>query len=77
MSLLLRIPLTPSMNWEARKNYRTLRITAVTLPRISQSFPSMGAKLSLAGSSQIWPFLRENVLTVASPSIMAANIGES
>jgi hypothetical protein len=34
----------------------------------------MGAKLSFAGSSQIWPFLRENVLTVASPSIMAATI---
>ncbi len=54
--------------------YFTLRITAVTLPRISQLFPSMGAKLSWAGSSQIWPFLRENVLTVASPSIMAATI---
>jgi hypothetical protein len=58
----------------AKKNYRTLRITAVTLPRISQLFPSIGAKLSFAGSSQIWPFLRENVLTVASPSIMAATI---
>ena len=56
------------------KSYLTLRITAVTLPRISQLFPSMGAKLSLAGRSQIWPFLREKVLTVASPSIMAATI---
>jgi hypothetical protein len=34
----------------------------------------MGAKLLLAGSSQIWPFLRENVLAVASPSIMAGTI---
>jgi hypothetical protein len=34
----------------------------------------MGAKSELAGSSQMWPFLREKVLTVASPSIIAATI---
>ena len=58
----------------ARPRPQTRRRTAVTLPRICALLPSIGSNASLWGSSQTWPPLRWNVLTVASPSISAATI---
>ena len=46
----------------------------MTLPRIVAWVPSIGSYAALCGSSQTWPSLRWKVLTVASPSIMAATI---
>ena len=46
----------------------------MTLPRMVAWVPSIGSYAGLCGSSQTWPSLRWNVLTVASPSISAATI---
>ncbi len=44
------------------------------MPRISAASPRIGVKAGLCGMSQMWPSRWANVLTVASPSIIAATI---
>jgi hypothetical protein len=63
----------PGLRGRAALTY-TLRSTAVTMPRMLAWVPSMGSYDGLWGSSQTWPSLRWNVLTVASPSMSAATM---
>ena len=51
-----------------------LRMTVTTLPSTAASLPGMGSKAGLWGISQTWPPVRLKVLTVASPSIIAATM---
>ena len=65
---------TDSTKPTASQRRQILRITVTTLPSMAASLPGMGSKAGLCGISQIWPPVRLNVLTVASPSIIAATM---
>ena len=51
-----------------------LRTTATTLPRSWAPSPSMGWYSGFSGMSQIWPFFRRRVFTVASSSKSATTM---
>src|ERR1700689_5952984 len=64
--------LAGDLRWWLGPVGHTRRKTATTRPSISASSPGIGVYAGLWGISQTWLPERLNVLTVASPSIIAA-----